>query len=159
MDEASIEKHVQPWQQVLAFIARTQATQASPSRDSRQDSQDGDDSDGGNHGKWLGRLPAYGMTPRQRQKWQVLWQLAMPAIKRPEAEAQASGQARAQARVRPGVRVVHTFAGAGQIIEDVWSASPSPGSSSPAAMETDEEMEMDNEDGVQAVDAEVEAAW
>jgi hypothetical protein len=25
MDEASIQKHVQPWQQVLAFIARTQA--------------------------------------------------------------------------------------------------------------------------------------
>ncbi|CEL00399.1 hypothetical protein ASPCAL00002 [Aspergillus calidoustus] len=66
MDEASIEKHVQPWQQVLAFIARTQAAQASPSRDS-QDSEDGD-GDGGGHGrgKWLGRLPAYGMTPRQR---------------------------------------------------------------------------------------------
>ncbi|CEL10290.1 hypothetical protein ASPCAL13411 [Aspergillus calidoustus] len=153
MDEASIKKHVQPWQQVLAFIARTQAAQASPSRDSRQDSQDRDDSDGGDHGKWLGRLPAYGMTPRQRQKWQVLWQLAMPAVKRPEAEAQASGQARAQARVRAGVRVIHTFAGAGQIIEDVWSASPSLGSS-PTAMETDEETGMDNKDGVQAADAE-----
>jgi hypothetical protein len=59
------------------------------------------------------------------------------------------------------VRVIHTFAGAGQIIEDVWSASPSPsaspGSSSPAVMETDEEM--DDRDGVEAkdVDAEVEA--
>ncbi|KAJ0295252.1 hypothetical protein COL922a_014090, partial [Colletotrichum nupharicola] len=94
-----------------------------------------------------------------RQKWQALWQLAMPAIERPEAAAEASGQARAQARARPGVRVIHTFAGAGQIIEDVWSASASPsaspGSSSPAVMETDEEMD----DGVEAkdVDAEVEA--
>ncbi|CEL10291.1 hypothetical protein ASPCAL13412 [Aspergillus calidoustus] len=164
MDEASIEKHVQSWQQVLAFIARTQAAQASPSHDRDGDSQeDGDKGDGSGHGhgKWLGRLPAYGMTPRQRQKWQVLWQLAMPAIARPEAEAEAGGQARAQARARPGVRVIHTFAGAGQIIEDVWRASPSastsPGSSSPAVMEMDEEM--DDGDGVEAIDAEVEAWW
>ncbi|CEL06421.1 hypothetical protein ASPCAL09598 [Aspergillus calidoustus] len=69
MDEASIQKHVQPWQQVLAFITRTQAAQASPSQDRDGDSQeDGDEGDGSGHGhgKWLGRLPAYGMTPRQR---------------------------------------------------------------------------------------------
>jgi hypothetical protein len=158
MDEASIQKHVQPWQQVLAFIARTQAAQASPSQDG-QDSQDGDSSSGGDsgHGKWLGRLPAYGMTPRQRQKWQALWQLAMPAMPAPE-RPNAEAEAHTRARARAGVRVVHTFAGAGQIIEDVWSASPSPGSS-PTAMETDEETdkEMDNEDGVEATDVEVEA--
>jgi hypothetical protein len=66
MDEASIQKHVQPWQQVLAFIARTQAAAQQASED-----------DGG-HREWLGRLPVYGMTPRQRRKWQVLWQLAVP---------------------------------------------------------------------------------
>ncbi|CEN60837.1 hypothetical protein ASPCAL03269 [Aspergillus calidoustus] len=153
MDEASIEKHVQPWQQVLAFIARTQAAQASQDRDNNGDSSDG----GSGHGKWLGRLPAYGMTPRQRQKWQALWQLAMPAVERPEAEAEAHTRARAGARA--GVRVIHTFAGAGQIIEDVWSASPSAstslGSSSPTAIEMDEEM--DEGDGVTATDTEVEA--
>ncbi|CEL11545.1 hypothetical protein ASPCAL14646 [Aspergillus calidoustus] len=155
MDEASIEKHMQPWQQVLAFIARTQAAQASWVRD-----EDGDSGDGGSgRGKWLGRLPAYGMTPRQRQKWQALWQLAMLAVERPEAEAQASGQARAQAQARPGVRVVHTFARAGQIIEDVWSASPSPGSSPTTVMEMDEETdeEIDNKDEVEAAATEVEA--
>jgi hypothetical protein len=89
MDEASIQKHVQPWQQVLAFIARTQAAQ--------QTSQDG------GHREWLGRLPVYSMAPRQRQKWQVLWQLATPAPATPEPRA----------RARAGVRVVHTFAGAG----------------------------------------------
>ncbi|CEL11238.1 hypothetical protein ASPCAL14341 [Aspergillus calidoustus] len=83
----------------------------------------------------------------------------MPAIKRPEAKAGAGGQARAQARARPGVRVIHTFAGAGQIIKDVWSASPSAstslGSSSPTTTELDEEM--DDRDGVKATDTEVEA--
>jgi hypothetical protein len=79
---------------VLAFITRTQAAQASPSQDRDGDSHDedgGDDGSGHGHGKWLGRLPTYGMTPRQRQKWQALWQLAMPAIARPEAEAEAGG--------------------------------------------------------------------
>jgi hypothetical protein len=72
MDEASIEKHVQPWQQVLAFIARTQAAQASPSpsqdrdSDSHEDGDEGGSGHGHGHGKWLGRLPVYGMTPRQR---------------------------------------------------------------------------------------------
>ncbi|CEL10297.1 hypothetical protein ASPCAL13418 [Aspergillus calidoustus] len=71
MDEASIEKHVQPWQQVLAFIARTQAAQASPSQDRDEDGDDGRGSGSGSgrgrgRGQWLGRLPAYGMTPRQR---------------------------------------------------------------------------------------------
>jgi hypothetical protein len=72
----------------------------------------------------------------------------MLAPERPDAKA--GGQARA----RPGVRVVHTFAGAGQIIKDVWSASPSIGSS-PTVIETDEEMG----DGMDAkdVDTEVEA--
>ncbi|CEN60832.1 hypothetical protein ASPCAL03264 [Aspergillus calidoustus] len=152
MDEASIQKHVQPWQQ---------AAQMSPGQDSQEDGDDEDGNGNGGHGKWLGRLPAYGMTPRQRQKWQALWQLAMPAVERPEAEAQAGGQARAQARARAGVRVVHTFAGAGQIIEDVWSASASPsiGSSLTTVMEMDEETdeEIDKKDGVEAAATEVEA--
>jgi hypothetical protein len=73
MDEASIEKHVQPWQQVLAFIARTQAAQASRDGDSHEDGGDGSSGHGCGNSKWLGTLPAYGMTPRQRQKWQALW--------------------------------------------------------------------------------------
>jgi hypothetical protein len=43
MDEAAIQKHVRPWQQILAFIARTQAPH-----------------------DWTS--PKYGMTARQRQK-------------------------------------------------------------------------------------------
>jgi hypothetical protein len=58
MDEAAIKKHVQPWQQILAFIARTQAPH-----------------------NWTS--PKYGMTARQRQKWQQLWQLASQALGRP----------------------------------------------------------------------------
>ncbi|RHZ49046.1 uncharacterized protein CDV56_103939 [Aspergillus thermomutatus] len=51
MDEAAIQKHVHPWQQILAFIARTQAPH-----------------------DWTS--PKYGMTGQQRKKWQQLWQLA-----------------------------------------------------------------------------------
>ncbi|EAW15375.1 uncharacterized protein NFIA_046900, partial [Aspergillus fischeri NRRL 181] len=54
IDEAVIKKHVQPWQQILAFIARTQAPH-----------------------DWAS--PRYGMTARQRQKWRQLWQLASQA--------------------------------------------------------------------------------
>jgi hypothetical protein len=141
MDEASVQKHVQPWQQVLAFIARTQAAQ-----------QAGQERDGGGGGReWLGRLPVYGMTPRQRQKWQVLWQLAMPPAPAERPAAAANTRAR--------VRVVHTFAGAGQILEDVWDASPSPSpspgtSASVVGVEVEEEEE---EEADAAVDAEVEA--
>ncbi|KAF9882558.1 hypothetical protein FE257_007183, partial [Aspergillus nanangensis] len=55
MDETSIQKHVQPWQQILAFIARTQQPH-----------------DWGS--------PAYDFTPRQRRKWDHLWEL----IQQPE---------------------------------------------------------------------------
>ncbi|KAE8384026.1 hypothetical protein BDV23DRAFT_189630 [Aspergillus alliaceus] len=51
MDAESVAKHMQPWQQILAFIARTQAPRTETH-------------------------PPYGMTPRQRKKWQQLWQLA-----------------------------------------------------------------------------------
>ncbi|KAE8383979.1 hypothetical protein BDV23DRAFT_189686 [Aspergillus alliaceus] len=44
MDADSVAKHVQPWQQILAFIARTQVPRTEKS-------------------------PPYGMTPRQRKKW------------------------------------------------------------------------------------------
>ncbi|KAB8226794.1 uncharacterized protein BDW43DRAFT_305076 [Aspergillus alliaceus] len=54
MDAESIVKHVQPWQQIVAFIARTQATHT-----------------------W--KSPSYSMTPRQRKKWRQLWQLAIQA--------------------------------------------------------------------------------
>jgi hypothetical protein len=133
MDEASVQKHVQPWQQVLAFIARTQAAAAQ---------QTGQHEDGQQR-EWLGKLPAYGMTPRQRHKWQALWQLATPAPETPEAQIRGR---------RAGVRVVHTFAGAGQIIEDVWSAgrSPSPGTSAGASV-------VEVEEEADTVDAEVEA--
>jgi transposase-like protein len=50
MDEAAIQKHVHPWQQILAFIARTQVPH-----------------------DWTS--PKYGMTARQRKKWRQLWQL------------------------------------------------------------------------------------
>ncbi|KAJ0412938.1 hypothetical protein BJY00DRAFT_320302 [Aspergillus carlsbadensis] len=137
MDEASIQKHVQPWQQVLAFIARTQAA-----------AQQRLDGDGGGR-EWLGRLPVYGMTPRQRQKWRALWQLAMPApAERPKPNARTR---------RAGVRVIHTFAGAGRILEDVWDASPS--SSSPVPSPSASPVEVaEGDTAADAVDAEV-AAW
>ncbi|BCR90122.1 uncharacterized protein ACHE_60008A [Aspergillus chevalieri] len=89
MDETSVQKHVQAWQQVLGFIARTQATQA-----------------GQGMQEWCGPLPVYGMTARQQRKWQILWQLAMPTMARPQ---QAPHRARA--------RAVHMFPGAGRILE------------------------------------------
>ncbi|KAG2000698.1 hypothetical protein GB937_010926, partial [Aspergillus fischeri] len=61
MDEATIQKHVCPWQQILAFITRTQAPH-----------------------NWTS--PKYGMTTRQRQKWQQLWQLASQAVVPEELE-------------------------------------------------------------------------
>jgi hypothetical protein len=65
MDEAAIKKHVQPWQQILAFIARTQAPH-----------------------NWTS--PKYGMTARQRQKWRQLWQLASQAPGQPSPNHQGS---------------------------------------------------------------------
>lgn len=58
MDEAAIQKHVHPWQQILAFIACTQAPH-----------------------DWTSLR--YGMTTQQRKKWQQLWQLAGQAQHRP----------------------------------------------------------------------------
>ncbi|RAQ58266.1 hypothetical protein COH20_007739 [Aspergillus flavus] len=51
MDANSVSKHVQPWQQIFPFIARTQAPHT-----------------------W--KSPPYGMTPRQRKRWRQLWQCA-----------------------------------------------------------------------------------
>jgi hypothetical protein len=51
MDADSVAKHLQPWQQILAFIALTQVPHTEKS-------------------------PPYGMTPRQRKKWRQLWQMA-----------------------------------------------------------------------------------
>ncbi|KAE8371107.1 hypothetical protein BDV26DRAFT_299098 [Aspergillus bertholletiae] len=54
IDADSVVKHVQPWQQIVVFIARTQLAQE-------------------------GKRPVYGMTPRQRKKWRQLWQTAQAA--------------------------------------------------------------------------------
>ncbi|KAE8371094.1 hypothetical protein BDV26DRAFT_287051 [Aspergillus bertholletiae] len=54
MDADSVVKHVQPWQQIVVFITRTQLAQE-------------------------GKRPVYGMTPRQRKKWRQLWQAAQTA--------------------------------------------------------------------------------
>ncbi|KAL4946914.1 hypothetical protein BDW69DRAFT_190792, partial [Aspergillus filifer] len=137
LDEASIQKHVRPWQQVLAFIARTQAHE----------------SDQGPRGKWFGKLPVYGMTPRQRRKWQALWQLAMPAT--PEPERPATRTRTTRGRVS---RVVHTFAGAGQMLEELGSASPSissaSSSASPSMVGVDKEAV---DDPLEAMEVEAEA--
>jgi hypothetical protein len=75
----------------------------------------------------------------------------MPAPERPRPDARTR---------RAGVRVIHTFAGVGQILEDVWDASPSsspvpsPGTS---PIEVEEEEEDRAADAADAVDAEVEA--
>ncbi|KAJ0412928.1 hypothetical protein BJY00DRAFT_320325 [Aspergillus carlsbadensis] len=75
----------------------------------------------------------------------------MPALETPEPRA------RARAGVR--VRVVHTFVGAGQIIEDMWSASPSLASSSPCLIEAGAGAGAGAE-AVAEVEAEVEVeAW
>ncbi|KAB8226893.1 uncharacterized protein BDW43DRAFT_317345 [Aspergillus alliaceus] len=51
MDADSVAKHVQPWQQILVFIARTQVPR-------------------------IEKSPLYGIISRQRKKWQQLWQTA-----------------------------------------------------------------------------------
>ena len=56
MNPEQIQKHIQPWQQVLGFIARTQTDWP-----------------------WKGQKPEYGMTARQRRYWQRLWGLAQQA--------------------------------------------------------------------------------
>jgi hypothetical protein len=53
MDETSIQKHAQPWQQILLFIIHTQT-----------------------EWPWRQKKPQYVMTARQRKTWQRLWQLA-----------------------------------------------------------------------------------
>jgi len=51
MDEEQIQRHVEPWQQVLMFFARTQVDHEWPS-------------------------PPYRFTARQQRTWQALWRLA-----------------------------------------------------------------------------------
>ena len=53
MDADGVAKHVQPWQQIVAFIARTQTARGNEER----------------------KHPVYKMTPRQRKKWRQLWQI------------------------------------------------------------------------------------
>lgn len=61
MDATSVRKHVQPWQQILGFFARTQHPQA-----------------------W--QSPAYQFTARQQQKWAQLWQLVQHPEPQPELQ-------------------------------------------------------------------------
>lgn len=61
MDATSVRKHVQPWQQILGFFARTQHPQA-----------------------W--QSPAYQFTARQQQKWARLWQLVQHPEPQPELQ-------------------------------------------------------------------------
>ncbi|GFF29924.1 hypothetical protein IFM61606_10444, partial [Aspergillus udagawae] len=68
MDEAMIQKHIHPWQQILAFIARTQAPHNQTSL-------------------------KYGMTARQRQKWRQLWQLTSQAPGSPDPQGSWGSQA------------------------------------------------------------------
>ncbi|KAE8155519.1 hypothetical protein BDV40DRAFT_306924, partial [Aspergillus tamarii] len=55
MDADGVAKHVQLWQQIVAFIACTQIARG---------------------GEQEGKRPVYGMTSRQRKKWRQLWQMA-----------------------------------------------------------------------------------
>jgi transposase-like protein len=68
MDKVAIKKHMQPWQQILAFITRTQAPH-----------------------NWTS--PKYGMTAQQHQKWRQLWQLASQAPGSPDPKGSWGSQA------------------------------------------------------------------
>ncbi|KAL2816573.1 hypothetical protein BDW59DRAFT_166298 [Aspergillus cavernicola] len=109
MNETSIQKYVQPWQQILTFIARTQAEQA------QQGSRE-----------WQGLLLVYSMTRRQRQKWQTLWQLTMPVPSPPRGW---------QTRIR----VVTRFPGAGRMLEETASPGSSSKSSTESSTGEEEE--------------------
>jgi hypothetical protein len=65
MDEVAIKKHIQLWQQILAFITHTQAPH-----------------------DWTS--PKYGITAQQRQKWRQLWQLASQGPGSPDPDPQGS---------------------------------------------------------------------
>lgn len=67
MDPDSVVKHMQPWQQILAFIARTQVPRTE-------------------------KHPPYGMTPRQRKKWRQLWQMATAHSPTAENDKEDSGE-------------------------------------------------------------------
>ncbi len=56
MNPEQIQKHIQPWQQVLGFITRTQTDWP-----------------------WKGQKPEYGITAQQQRYWQRLWGLAQQA--------------------------------------------------------------------------------
>ncbi|KAI9034716.1 uncharacterized protein KD926_006877, partial [Aspergillus affinis] len=62
MDENSVQKHVQPWQQIVGFFARTQQPH-----------------------DWVS--PVYQFTARQQQKWARLWQLVQYPEPQPELQA------------------------------------------------------------------------
>ena len=54
IDADGVAKHVQPWQQIVTFIARTQTARGGEKR----------------------KYSVYRITPRQRKKWRQLWQMA-----------------------------------------------------------------------------------
>ncbi|KAG2420420.1 hypothetical protein HFD88_000032 [Aspergillus terreus] len=75
IDANSVRKHVQPWQQILEFFARTQHPQA-----------------------W--KCPAYQFTARQQQKWARLWQL----VQHPEPQPELQDVDKALATTRTSTR-------------------------------------------------------
>ncbi|KAE8370983.1 hypothetical protein BDV26DRAFT_299251 [Aspergillus bertholletiae] len=81
MDADSVVKHVQPWQQIVVFITRTQLAQE-------------------------GKHPVYGMTPRQRKKWRQLWQTAQTA--QAVQAVQAAQAAQAVETVQAGLTRAHS---------------------------------------------------
>lgn len=68
MDEGQIQRHVEPWQQVLMFFARTQVEH-----------------------DW--QSPPYRFSPRQRRAWQALWRHAQDTRGSPDPfDGQSQGQ-------------------------------------------------------------------
>jgi hypothetical protein len=72
MDEEQIQRHVEPWQQILMFFARTQVEH-----------------------DW--QSPPYRFTPRQRRAWQALWRYAQDTRGSPDPfDSQRQGQHQGQ---------------------------------------------------------------
>ncbi|KAJ5609933.1 hypothetical protein N7510_006652 [Penicillium lagena] len=72
MDEEQIQRHVEPWQQIVMFFARTQVEH-----------------------DW--QSPPYRFTPRQRRAWQALWRCAQDTRGSPDP-MDSQGQDRGQSQ-------------------------------------------------------------
>ncbi|KAJ5443111.1 hypothetical protein N7445_004862 [Penicillium cf. griseofulvum] len=67
MDEANIQRHVEPWQRILVFFARTQQPH-----------------------DW--HSPQYQFTPRQSRTWRELWRLAQAQAEVPPGESSTTAR-------------------------------------------------------------------